>query len=251
MITRGEVRSIRPTGRSPSSFPKVCSETTSIIESDLVVLAVGMVPNSADGELVRELHDSRHQAENSESSQVRENSAARAEELKATRAPRSSISPIVRGQICRPSNTASRTRISSASPTKHGEPVSTRGHRPRTNGIHPGRLRMVSAQRSKLCSASRWRSAARRSTRAPETSPTRTSSSNAAPSANAAPRSAPSELSTRTRRALPSSSSCDAAVAASAWEPVRNASSASRTTRFTGRRDDQVHGSARGLRRET
>ena len=41
-----------------------------------------MVPNSADGELVRELIDSRHQAEHSESSQVREKSAARAEELK-------------------------------------------------------------------------------------------------------------------------------------------------------------------------
>ncbi len=49
---------------------------------DLVVLAVGMVPQSADGELVRELIDSRHQAEHSESSQVRESSAARADELK-------------------------------------------------------------------------------------------------------------------------------------------------------------------------
>jgi quinone-modifying oxidoreductase subunit QmoB len=40
-----------------------------------------MVPNSADGELIRELIDSRHQAEHSESSQVREKSAKRAEEL--------------------------------------------------------------------------------------------------------------------------------------------------------------------------
>jgi quinone-modifying oxidoreductase subunit QmoB len=51
------------------------------LDSDLVVLAVGMVPNAADGELIRELHDSRHQAEHAESSQVRKNSAARAEEL--------------------------------------------------------------------------------------------------------------------------------------------------------------------------
>jgi quinone-modifying oxidoreductase subunit QmoB len=52
------------------------------VQADLVVLAVGMVPHSADGELIRELIDSRHQAEHSESSQVREASAKRAEELK-------------------------------------------------------------------------------------------------------------------------------------------------------------------------
>jgi quinone-modifying oxidoreductase subunit QmoB len=47
----------------------------------MVVLATGMVPNSADGEAIRELHDARDRAENSESSQVRADSAKLAEEL--------------------------------------------------------------------------------------------------------------------------------------------------------------------------
>ena len=82
MITRGEVDSVQANGKVSVHLSDSLLGDNVAIESDLVVLAVGMVPNAADGELIRELHDSRHQAEHSESSQVRETSAARAEELK-------------------------------------------------------------------------------------------------------------------------------------------------------------------------
>ena len=81
MITRGEVSGVQANGKVTVQLSESLLGNNVAIDSDLVVLAVGMVPNSADGELIRELHDSRHQAEHSESSQVRETSAARAEEL--------------------------------------------------------------------------------------------------------------------------------------------------------------------------
>ncbi|MCJ7754834.1 MAG: hydrogenase iron-sulfur subunit, partial [Thermoanaerobaculales bacterium] len=82
MMTRGEVDRIEANGKLSIHMTDSLLGDDVTIDADMVVLAVGMVPNSADGELVRELIDSRHQAENSESSQVREKSAARAEELK-------------------------------------------------------------------------------------------------------------------------------------------------------------------------
>jgi len=82
MMTRGDVEKIEANGRLNINLTNSLLGDDVTVEADLVVLAVGMVPQSADGELVRELHDSRHQAEHSESSQVRETSAARAEELK-------------------------------------------------------------------------------------------------------------------------------------------------------------------------
>ena len=81
MITRGEVSGVSANGKLSIQLSKSMLGDNVALDSDLVVLAVGMAPNSADGELIRELHDSRHQAETSESSQVRETSAARAEEL--------------------------------------------------------------------------------------------------------------------------------------------------------------------------
>jgi quinone-modifying oxidoreductase subunit QmoB len=81
MITRGEVGSVTANGKCSIQLEKSMLGDNVALDSDLVVLAVGMVPNAADGELIRELHDSRHQAETSESSQVRETSAARAEAL--------------------------------------------------------------------------------------------------------------------------------------------------------------------------
>jgi quinone-modifying oxidoreductase subunit QmoB len=83
MMTRGEVDRIEANGKLSIHMTNSLLGDDVTIDADIVVLAVGMVPNSADGELIRELIDSRHQAENSESSQVREKSAARAEELKS------------------------------------------------------------------------------------------------------------------------------------------------------------------------
>ena len=81
MMTRGDVEKIEANGQLKVHVANSMLGDNVTVETDLVVLAVGMVPASADGELIRELHDSRQQAENSESSQVRETSAARAEEL--------------------------------------------------------------------------------------------------------------------------------------------------------------------------
>jgi quinone-modifying oxidoreductase subunit QmoB len=81
MMTRGEVESIQANGKLSIHLTDSLLGDNVAIDADLVVLAVGMVPQSADGELIRELHDCRHQAEHSESSKVRETSAARAEEL--------------------------------------------------------------------------------------------------------------------------------------------------------------------------
>ena len=81
MMTRGEVEKIEANGKLSIHLSNSLLGDHVQIDADLVVLATGMVPNSADGELIRELHDSRHQAEHSESSQVREQSAKRAEEL--------------------------------------------------------------------------------------------------------------------------------------------------------------------------
>jgi quinone-modifying oxidoreductase subunit QmoB len=78
MMTRGDVEKVTANGQLKVHVANSMLGDKVEIDADLVVLAVGMVPNSADGELIRELIDSRHQAENSESSQVRETSAARA-----------------------------------------------------------------------------------------------------------------------------------------------------------------------------
>jgi quinone-modifying oxidoreductase subunit QmoB len=81
MMARGEVDRIEANGKLSIHMTDSMLGDNVAIDADLVVLAVGMVPQSADGELIRELHDSLHQAETSESSKVRENSATRAEEL--------------------------------------------------------------------------------------------------------------------------------------------------------------------------
>jgi len=83
MMTRGDVEKVEANGKLSIHVTNSLLGEQAMIDADLIVLAVGQVPTAADGELVRELHDSRHQAEHSESSQVRETSAARAEELAA------------------------------------------------------------------------------------------------------------------------------------------------------------------------
>jgi quinone-modifying oxidoreductase subunit QmoB len=81
MMTRGEIDKVEANGRLAVHLTDSLLGDSATIDADLVVLATGMVPNSADGESIRELHDARDRAENSESSQVREDSAKLAEEL--------------------------------------------------------------------------------------------------------------------------------------------------------------------------
>ena len=81
MITRGDVSGVQANGKLSIQLENSLLGDNVAIDTDLIVLAVGMVPVAADGELIRELHDSRHQAEHSDSSQVRATSAARAEAL--------------------------------------------------------------------------------------------------------------------------------------------------------------------------
>jgi quinone-modifying oxidoreductase subunit QmoB len=53
------------------------------LDADLVVLAVGMVPNSADGEAIRSFLDAKHRAETGDSETQRKEAAATAEKLAA------------------------------------------------------------------------------------------------------------------------------------------------------------------------
>jgi quinone-modifying oxidoreductase subunit QmoB len=81
MMARGEVESVTANGKLSVQLTNSMLGERVSLDADLVVLAVGMVPRSADGELIREFHDARHNAVHSDSSQVREDMAKRAEEL--------------------------------------------------------------------------------------------------------------------------------------------------------------------------
>jgi quinone-modifying oxidoreductase subunit QmoB len=81
MMTRGDVDKVEANGRLAVHLSNSLLGEHATLEADLVVLAVGMVPTAADGELIRKLHDARHQAEHSESTQVRADSAKLVEEL--------------------------------------------------------------------------------------------------------------------------------------------------------------------------
>jgi len=81
MMTRGDIDKVEANGKLSVHLSNSLLGEKVTLDADLVVLAVGMVPTSADGELIRKLHDARHQAEHSESSQVREDSAKLVEEL--------------------------------------------------------------------------------------------------------------------------------------------------------------------------
>jgi quinone-modifying oxidoreductase subunit QmoB len=81
MMTRGDVTKVEANGKLSIQLENSLLGEQASVDADLVVLAVGMVPASADGELIRSLHDARHNAEHSESSQVRKDSAELAEGL--------------------------------------------------------------------------------------------------------------------------------------------------------------------------
>jgi quinone-modifying oxidoreductase subunit QmoB len=69
MFTRGEVAEVKGNGNGRLSVQIVDSlfGKEAVLEGDLVVLAVGMVPNSADGEAIRTLVDAKARAEKKES----------------------------------------------------------------------------------------------------------------------------------------------------------------------------------------
>ena len=81
MMTRGDVEKVEANGKLSVHVANSLLGDHATIDADLVVLAVGMVPRSADGEAIRSLHDARHNAEHAESSQVRKDSAELAEKL--------------------------------------------------------------------------------------------------------------------------------------------------------------------------
>ncbi len=83
MMTRGEIEKVEANGSLKVHIKDSLLGDNVVLDADLVVLAVGMVPNSADGEAIRQLHEARDRAVNSESSVQREESAKLAEKLAA------------------------------------------------------------------------------------------------------------------------------------------------------------------------
>ena len=84
MLTRGVVDKVSSNGNGKLAVEikeSLLGDEVSV-EADLVVLAVGMVPNSADGELIREHTDAKGRAVNSESEKQRIEAAALVEKLK-------------------------------------------------------------------------------------------------------------------------------------------------------------------------
>ncbi len=83
MLTRGEVDRVNGNGHGPLQVhlreSLLGNDVT--LEADLVVLAVGMVPNAADGEAIRALHDAQVRAEKGDSETQRKEAAALAERL--------------------------------------------------------------------------------------------------------------------------------------------------------------------------
>ena len=83
LLTRGEVDSVGPCADGSVMVrlrDALLGDNVSLC-ADLVVLAVGMVPNAADGEAIRALHDARRRAETGESETQRNEARAAAEKL--------------------------------------------------------------------------------------------------------------------------------------------------------------------------
>jgi quinone-modifying oxidoreductase subunit QmoB len=83
MMTRGDVEAVAVVGKPSVQIANSLLGERAVVDADLVVLAVGMVPNAADGELVRKLHDARRDAEHGESAPVRADAARLVGELAA------------------------------------------------------------------------------------------------------------------------------------------------------------------------
>jgi quinone-modifying oxidoreductase subunit QmoB len=67
LFTRGEVSAVEGNGSLKVHLRESLLGNGVSLDADLVVLAVGMVPNSADGEAIRALHDARRRVEKGES----------------------------------------------------------------------------------------------------------------------------------------------------------------------------------------
>ena len=67
LFTRGEVAAVEGNGNLKVHLKESLLGDDVTLDADLVVLAVGMVPNSADGEAIRALHDARKRVEKGES----------------------------------------------------------------------------------------------------------------------------------------------------------------------------------------
>jgi quinone-modifying oxidoreductase, subunit QmoB len=82
-LTKGEVAGVvkQPDGKLAVAVKDSLIGENIIIKVDLVVLATGMVPNSADGPLIRELTDSRRVIETGESEQQKAEAAKKVELL--------------------------------------------------------------------------------------------------------------------------------------------------------------------------
>jgi quinone-modifying oxidoreductase subunit QmoB len=82
-MLRGEVERVTGNGSGPLTVHvrDTMLAPSATIEADLVVLAVGMVPTSADGEAIRALTDARHRAETGESETQRREARELAEKL--------------------------------------------------------------------------------------------------------------------------------------------------------------------------
>ena len=96
------------------------------VKVDLVVLAAGMVPNSADGEAIRAFEDAKTAAEKGESETQRERGRGKGSRAQASRGNRDTQPRLSsRSRSAHASSTVFRTPISFASPTKAGAPEST------------------------------------------------------------------------------------------------------------------------------
>ena len=83
-LTQGEVTNVEKTaaGKLAVTVKSTLLAETIILEVDLVVLATGMVPNSADGEAIRALEDAERAAVKGESETQRAEAAKKVEELR-------------------------------------------------------------------------------------------------------------------------------------------------------------------------
>jgi quinone-modifying oxidoreductase subunit QmoB len=81
LFTRGEVSAVEGNGQLKVHLKESLLGDDVSLEADLVVLAVGMVPNSADGEAIRTLHDARKRAEHGESETQRKEAQKVVDEL--------------------------------------------------------------------------------------------------------------------------------------------------------------------------
>jgi len=82
LFTRGEVEAVEKNGRLSVHLRDSLFGQSVVLDADLVVLAVGMVPNSADGEKIRALHDAQRRVEKGESETQREEARKSVEQLR-------------------------------------------------------------------------------------------------------------------------------------------------------------------------